>query len=178
MKQTLKYIYAIVYENMKFAETKHSIILTLSSGVIAFTTFFFSNNIAENLFAISAIIFSLIAILYSFVALVARKVKLKNKNKKQNLNLIFYKDIMHFNEETYIKEIKKEYNFTSIYTPDKMDYDLAKQIIATSKLAHIKFLYFNFAVLFLIASIICIILTVLARGNIIWLKPLLFGLKD
>ena len=168
MKQTLKYIYSVIYENMKFAETKHSIVLTLSSGVIAFATIFFSVDIRQNLFAIASIIFALIAILYSFVALVARKVRLKNKAKKENYNLLFYKDVMHFNEESYIEEIKKEYDFTKIFKPDKMDLHLAKQIIATSKLAHIKFLYFNFAVLFLIASIICIILTVLIRGNIIW----------
>ena len=167
MKQTLKYIYSIVYENMKFAEAKHSIVLTLASAVIAFSTTFFSTIVRQNLFVIASIIFALIAILYSFVALIARKVRAKQKRPKDNDNLLFYKDILRYNEETYIDKIKRKYSFTTIYKPDKMDYDLAKEIIITSKLASLKFLYFNFAVLFLIASIICLITTVLIKGQIL-----------
>lgn len=167
MKQTLKYIYSLVYENMKFAETKHSIILTLSGAVIAFSTTFFSTNTKQNLFAIASIILSLISILYSFVALVSRNVRTKKRKTDANDNLLFYKDIMHYDEKSYIENIKKKYNFTNIYKADKMDYDLASEIIITSKLAYIKFIYFNFAVLFLIVSIVCLISTVLIRGKIL-----------
>ena len=79
MKQTLKYIYSIVYENMKFAEAKHNIVLTFSGAVTAFGTTFFGGNTIQNLFAIASIIFSFIAILYSFVALVARRVRIKKR---------------------------------------------------------------------------------------------------
>ena len=48
-----------------------------------------------------------------------------------------------------------------------MDLDLADEIITTSKLAWIKFLYFNLAVLFLIASIVTLILSVIIRGKVI-----------
>ena len=167
MKQTLKYIYGIIFDNLKFAEAKHSIVITISGAVIAFATTFFSNDTIQNLFAISSIIFSLISIFYSFVALVSRNIKVKQKKVKKNLNLLFYKDLMHFDEQTLIEVIKKEYAFTKIYKQDKMDLDLAKIIIATSKLTYIKFIYFNFAVLFLIASIISIILSVLVKGGII-----------
>ena len=167
MKQTLKYIYGIVYENMKFAEAKHSIVLTFSGAVTAFATTFLGGGNAQILFAISSIIFSLIAILYSFVALVARRVKIKNKKTKDTDNLVFYKDIMKYDEKSFVDRIKKKYDFTKVYKADEMDYDLAKDIIATSKLAYIKFLYFNFAVLFLIASIVSIILTVLIRGGVL-----------
>lgn len=167
MKQTLKYIYGIVYENMKFAEAKHNIVLTFSGAVTAFATTFFSNNSVQNIVAIASIIFSLIAISYSFVALVARRVRIKKRRISDSDNLVFYKDLMSYDAESLVAKIKKEYDFTKIYKPDKMDYDLAKDIIATSKLAYIKFLYFNFAVLFLFSSIVCIILTVLIRGGII-----------
>ena len=167
MKQTLKYIYGIVYENMKFAESKHSIVLTFSGAVTAFATTFFGDNLVQNMLAAASIIFSFIAILYSFVALVARKVRLKKRKIKQVYNLIFYKDLMHFNSESLVTEIKKQYNFTNIYKADKMDFDLASSIVATSRLAYIKFLYFNFAILFLTASIISIILTVLYKGGVI-----------
>lgn len=166
MKQTLKYIYSVVYENLKFSEAKHTLILTLSSAVIAFATTFFGNNIIQNLLTTASIIFALIAIFYSFVALVARNVRVKQKRTAKNTNLIYYKHIMRFDEMGYIESIRRDYDFTKLYKPDNLDYDLAKQIIAVSKLAYIKFLYFNFAVVFLVASIICTILTVLVRGNI------------
>lgn len=167
MKQTLKYIYGIVYEDMKFAEAKHNIVLTLAGAVIAFSTTFFSADQMQNLFAIASIIFALIAILYSFVALVSRRVKAKKKKTKDTDNLVSYKDIMHYDEKAYIDAIKKRYTFINIYKPDSMDFDLAKEIITTSKLANLKFLYFNFAVLFLIASIVGLIITVLIKGQIL-----------
>lgn len=166
MKQTLKYIYSVVFDNLKFAEAKHTLVLTLSSAVIAFASTFFSINIYQNIFAIASIIFGLIAIFYSFVALVARKVKYKQKKIKKTSNLIYYKDIMKFDENGYIDQIKKQYDFTKIYKPDNMDYDLARQIISVSKLSYIKYIYFNFAVVFLIASIICIIMAVLIKGQL------------
>lgn len=166
MKQTLKYIYSVVYENLKFAEAKHTIVLTLAGAVLAFATTFFSESLVQNMFAIASIIFSLIAIFYSIVALAARNVRVKSKNNHHKANLIYYKDIMHFGEKEYIDAIKKEYEFTNIYKPDNMDYDLAKQIIIVSKLAFIKYLYFNFAIVFLFFSVICLIITVLIRGQI------------
>ena len=150
MKQTLKYIYSVIFDNLKFAEAKHTLVLTLASAVIAFATTFFGNNNYQNIFAVASIIFSLIAIFYSFVALVAKRVRLKQKKVKGQENLISYKHIMRFDEVGYINAIKKQYNFTNIYQPDDMDFDLAKLIITTSKLAYIKYLYFNFAVVFLI----------------------------
>ncbi|MBE7082288.1 MAG: hypothetical protein E7378_01225 [Clostridiales bacterium] len=166
MKQTLKYIYSVIFDNLKFAEAKHTLVLTLASAVIAFATTFFGNNTYQNIFAVASIIFSLIAIFYSFVALVAKRVRLKQKKVKGQENLVAYKHIMRFDEVGYISAIKKQYNFTNIYQPDNMDFDLAKLIITTSKLAYIKYLYFNFAVVFLITSIICIIISVLIRGQI------------
>lgn len=166
MKQTLKYIYSVVFDNLKFAEGKHTLILTLASAVLAFATTFFAGNIIQNILSVASIIFALIAIFYSFIALVARNVKVRYKKIQKNINLIYYKHIMSFDEKTYIDTIKKEYKFTNIYVPDEMDYDLARQIIVVSKLAYIKFLYFNFSVVFLICSIVCLIVTVLLKGNI------------
>lgn len=167
MKQTLKYIYSVVYDNLKFAEAKHSIVLTLSGIVLAFATTLFTSNVVQNLLTVASILFALIAIFYSFVALVARRVKVSRSHKLQKPNLLYYKDIMRFNEVDFINQIKINYSFTNIYKPDNMDYDLARQIISTSKLAHIKFLYFNFAVIFLIASILCLIANVVLRGQVL-----------
>lgn len=168
MKQTLKYIYGIVYDDMKFAESKHSIVLTLSGAVIAFASTFFSDNNIQTLLAVASIIFSLIAILYSFVALLARHVRIKQKKHlKKDPNLLSYKDIIRYDAKGYTSAILKDYDFLKGYKSDKMDLDLADEIITTSKLAWIKFLYFNLAVLFLIASIVTLILSVIIRGKVI-----------
>lgn len=166
MKQTLKYIYSVIYDDLKYAEAKHTIILTLSGAVLAFATTFLGESTNQNLFAVGSIILALLAILYSFFALISRNIKLKKRNNINVRSLMFYKDIINFNEHTYIDAIKDKYQFTKIYKPDNMDYDLAKQIIVTAKLIYIKFLYFNFSVLFLFASILCLILAVLIRGGI------------
>ena len=121
MKQTLKYIYIIIYEDMRFAENKHSLILTLSSAVIAFATTFLGGSTRQILCSVAAIIFALIAILYSFVALIARNVKVKQKKIKNTGSLIFYKDIIKYDEKTYIDQVRKNYEFTKIYKPDQMD---------------------------------------------------------
>lgn len=166
MKQTLKYIYTIVFDNLKFAEAKHTVVLTISSAVLAFATTFYSNNVIENLLITASILFALIAIFYSFVALVARNVKSKSKKITGKESLLYYKHIMRFESNNYIDALKKQYGFTASYKPDNMDYDLSNQIVSISKLAWIKFLYFNFAVVFLIASIMCIIFNVVIRGQI------------
>ena len=110
MKQTLKYIYNIVFDNMKFAEAKHTLILTLSSAVLAFATTFFGNDIIQNVLAVASIIFALIAIFYSFVALIARKVNAKQKQVNGSENLLYYKDIMRFDSKTYIEKIRINYS--------------------------------------------------------------------
>jgi len=167
MKQTLKYIYSVVYDDMKFAEAKHNIVLTFAGAVIAFATTFFGSNNIQTMFAVASIIFSLIAILYSFVALVARRVKIKQKKHlKKEPNLLSYKDIVLYNNDGYLDAVKKDYDFLKGYKPDKMDFDLAGEIIQTSKLAWIKALYFNLAVIFLFASILSLIMAVLIRGNL------------
>ena len=167
MKQTLKYIYSVVYDDMKFAESKHGIVLTFAGAVTAFATTFFGTNNIQTMFAVASIIFSLIAILYSFIALVARRVRIRQRKRiKKEPNLCLFTDIMHFSDVGYVDVIKKNYTFLKGYKPDQMDIDLARQIITTSKLAWIKFLYFNLAVIFLIASIATIIMAVLIRGNI------------
>jgi hypothetical protein len=48
-----------------------------------------------------------------------------------------------------------------------MDMDLARQVISTAKLVGIKFSYFNFALVYLFLSIVCGIVVVCIKGNIL-----------
>ena len=166
MKQTLKYIYDKLYENMKYAEGKHSIILALSSAVIAFATTFFSDNLFQNIFATSCLVFALISIIYCFCALVVRNQKPRARKNPKTDNLLDYRQIITHDEESYLKAISKKYKFLNDYKPDEMDTELTKQIISISKAINTKFTFFNFSVVFLVFSIICGIVVVLIRGNL------------
>lgn len=167
MKQTLKYIFDKLYENMKYAEGKHSIILALSSAVIAFASTFFNNdNIFQNIFASTCLIFALISIIYCFCALIAKNPAIKaHKNVKCD-NLLNYRSIITHDEETYLKALKEEYTFLKDYKPDEFDKDLTRQIIKVAKSINVKFTYFNFSIVFLVFSILSAIVTVMIRGNL------------
>ena len=167
MKQTLKYIYERLLENMKFAEGKHAVTIALASAVIVFALNFLSLT-APFVATLSAgcIVFSLISILYGFIALSARKVKIGEAKIKEDVkyNLMYYKDIILFDVETYVTKVKQEYNMPKAYKPDNMDKDLARQIISVAKVTSLKFSYFNLSLLFLFLSLTCAVATILLLG--------------
>lgn len=168
MKQTLKYIYQTLFEKLKYAETKHSITMTIASAVIAFASTYFSDNKLINILASATIMLALISIIYSFVALLSRNVKLPKKDTHtENKNLMSYRTISNYTDIGYAKKIKKEYNLPPNYNIDEMDLDLAREVISVAKLVSIKFSYFNYALFFLFLSILCTIVAVCIRGNLI-----------
>lgn len=168
MKQTLKYIYERLFEKLKYAETKHNTTMTIAAAVIAFASTFFSDNKIINVLSSACIMFSLISIIYSFIALLSRDIKLSNKEKfSSKNNLMNYKTIKDFSAPSYIKKIKQMYGLPHSYKADEMDLDLARQVISTAKLVGIKLSYFNFALVYLFLSIVCGIIVVCFKGNII-----------
>ncbi|MBQ8845141.1 MAG: hypothetical protein IJ008_03905 [Clostridia bacterium] len=163
MKQTLKYIYEKLFEQQKFAENKHSILITLATAIAVFSVAYLENvNTLITLLSACSILFSLLSLSFSFIALFAKKSTLK-KSKKiiEYSNLMFYKDIVKFDENEYLKALKNNYPFPKNYTFDNMDKDLSRQVIATAKSVEIKFQFFNFALTFLFASIICEVFVIL-----------------
>ncbi len=168
MKQTLKYIYERLFDNLKYAETKHSITMTIASAVIAFASTFFSDNSIINILTSACIMLALISIIYSFIALLSRNVKVSHKPKNNNhTNLMLYKTIKDFSDISYLEKLKVAYNFPKSYKVDEMDLDLARQVITTAKLVNLKFSYFNFSLVFLFLSLVCGIVVVCIRGNIL-----------
>lgn len=156
MKQILKYTLGVVIENVKFSETKHSIIISLNGGIIVFTAGFFSSNVFEiAILNWSVLFFSGISMLISFAALHARFDKIKRKVKSRRINsLLYYKDISSLSEIDYLNRIIINYNFPKDYVIDEYEKDLAKEIIANARLAEIKYSLFNKTVFFLGVSLI------------------------
>lgn len=169
MKQILKYILAQVMENLHFAEGKHNISITLSSAVIVFAASQFSlYTRLGTVFASCAIVACAASLFCSFSAMSSRKIRWFHAFKKSEKakNLIYFQDVSSFDEETYIKKIQTDYSLPKSYKPDGFDYDLARQIIATSKVAKIKFRLFNAALTFLSLAI-CFVVTSIVVSQVL-----------
>jgi len=167
VKQTLKYIYSILVENLKFAESKHSVLIALNSALAVFISTYLTNKLLiVKLIACLIIIFAVISLFFNFLALLSRNIKYaKNvKFKGENLNLIYYKHIINFSYDTYLEVVKKEYSFPSDYVFDGLDKDLSKQIIAISYVTNFKFSFFNYSLIFLMFELVFTILNVCIVG--------------
>lgn len=165
MKQTLKYIFDRLEEQLKYAETKHSISITLASALTVFSaTYLDSSKPLVNVLSAISIIFSLVSVLYSFIALSAKHIRFGRTHKSQQENLLYFKHIARFSPEDYLKEIAKSYPLFKGYKTDQFDLDLSKQVVATAKTISAKFLLFNFALTFLILSLFCESAVIILKG--------------
>ena len=165
MKQTLKYIFDRLEEQLKYAETKHSISITLASALTVFSaTYLDSSKPLVNALSAISIIFSLVSVLYSFIALSAKHIRFGRTHKSQQENLLYFKHIARFSPEDYLKEIAKSYPLFKGYKTDQVDLDLSKQVVATAKTISAKFLLFNFALTFLILSLFCESAVIILKG--------------
>ena len=93
MKQTLKYILQYLLENIKIAETKHSIIIALNGAIIALSLSFLSDaNYVVRFLNWLVIFFCGMSVILSFFALHSRTVKVKTRFKKiEDKNMLYYK---------------------------------------------------------------------------------------
>ncbi len=165
MKQTLKYIFDRLEEQLKYAETKHSISITLASALTVFSaTYLDSSKPLVNVLSAISIIFSLVSVLYSFIALSAKHIRFGRTHKSQQENLLYFKHIARFSPEDYLKEISLSYPLFKGYKTDQFDLDLSKQVVATAKTISAKFLLFNFALTFLILSLFCESAVIILKG--------------
>lgn len=165
MKQTLKYIYDRMQEQLKYAETKHSISITLASALTVFSaTYLDSTKPLINALSAVSIIFSLVSVLYSFIALSAKRIHFSKTKPCNEENLLYFKDIARFSPEDYASEITKKYPLFKGYKCDQFDLDLSRQVVATAKTISAKFLLFNFALTFLILSLFCESSVIILKG--------------
>ncbi len=156
MKQILKYTLSLVIDNVKFSETKHSIIISLNGALIVFTAGFFSSKVFEiALLNWSVLLFSAISMLISFSALHPRFDKVKRNLKRQRVNsLVYYRDISTLDVQDYLNRIIINYNFPKDYACDEYEKDLASEIITNARLAEIKYSMFNKSIFFLSLALI------------------------
>ncbi len=168
MKQTLKYIYDKLQEQLKYAETKHSISITLASALTVFTaTYLESSTPLINALSAISIIFSIVSVLYSFIALSSKKIHFKKNgfsNHHKLVNLVYFKDISSFSPEDYLNHLSSSYPIFKKYKADNFDLDLSKLVVATSKTIYSKLLLFNFALSFLILSLFCECAVIILKG--------------
>ena len=167
VKQTLKYIYSILTENLKFAEGKHSVLIALNGALAVFISGYLTSQInIVKILSVLIIIFAVISLSFNFLALFSRNIKYKKniKFEEKELNLIFYKHIINFSYENYLEEVKKMYDFPKEYKFDGLDKDLSKQIIAISKTTNFKFTFFNYSLFFLLLELILTIFNICLVG--------------
>ena len=168
MKQTLKYILQYVIENLKMAETKHSVIIALNGGVIALSLGFTqTENLIARYTIYAVLFFAGLSIIISFFALHARNVNVKFKAKKYtDKNLLYFQNLAIMSSEELIKNIIKYYNYPQNYKIDNFEIDIASTIIANSKIVKRKFQLFNDSAFFCVLSIISCLIAFLLNGAI------------
>ena len=161
MKQTLKYILQYVIESLKIAESKHSVIIALNGAVIALSLGFSNSaNLYLKYLNYMVLFFSGTSIIISFFAMHSRNIKVKYKAKKlSDKNLLYYQNLADMSTEELLNNIIKFYNFPTNYKIDNFEIDIASTIIANSKIAKLKYSFFNKSTVFCVLSILsCLIL--------------------
>ena len=168
MKQTLKYILSYVVENLKMAETKHSIIIALNGAIIVLILSYLNNpSIIIKSLNWAVIFFCGLSIIISFFAIHSRSVKVKTKVKNlQDKNLLYYKNLASMSSGELLENIIEYYNFPKDYVIDNFEYDLSSTIIANSMIVSIKYRLFNNSIFFSVVGIICalVMFTILGVG--------------
>ena len=166
MKQTLKYILQYVIENLKIAETKHSIIIALDGAVIALVLGFIQTDASIIRYLNYAVLFFAgLSIIISFFALHSRSVNVKFKAKRySDSNLLYYQNLASMTSGELLSNIIKYYNYPPNYKIDNFEIDLASTIIANSKIVKRKFKLFNDSTFFCVISIICCLAMFLLNG--------------
>ena len=156
MKQTLKYILQYLLENIKLAETKHSIAIALNGAIIALALTFLSNTSSQVRFLNWLVLFFCgFSIIISFFALHSRNVNVKKKFKHtDDKNLLYYKNLAQMSSSELLENIILYYDFPADYKIDNFDIDLALTIIANSKVVSLKYTLFNQSTFFSIIGII------------------------
>lgn len=157
MKQTLKYILQYLLENIKIAESKHSVAIALNGAIIALTLTFLSSTSSQVRFLNWLVIFFCgFSIIISFFALHSRNVRVKSKFKKtDDKNLLYYKNLASMSSNELLENIILYYGFPQNYVVDNFDTDLALTIIASSKVVSAKYSLFNKSTMFSVVGILC-----------------------
>ena len=144
-KSELKYIFSNINEWLKFAEAKHAGLIILNSAIIIGILSSY-NNIQHCLLKPSILIGFACFGISMFLSIISQFPITQNiiikKTVVQNPNLYFFGHLSNFEVQDLINQLK---TVDSNFIPNKLDLDLANQILVNSRITLTKFSLFKFA---------------------------------
>ena len=171
LEERLNSVLADITDWLKFAEAKNALLITFNGAFLTFLVekiFNYSNtNVLFNIVLIVLVllnILSLFTCLISFtpktfrIGIIDWLISKTLKEKEENDNILFYKDIAKYSTEEYYKRFQLKVmndNETEKYDNERkcMDFFLTKQIVTLSKIAYEKYFLFNLAIILTMISV-------------------------
>lgn len=158
MKETLKDIFKTVNEWVRFGDVKNAGILAASMALTAGLLKFINGGI-EGYWLYFSLTIIVVACIVALMALIGFSPILnkffnkKSKKKPTEFNVYYFGDIKHFHQFDKNKHVdylqlvnQKSSIYPNTYLQDKLDEDLAMQIITNSQIAFRKFKLFGYMV--------------------------------
>lgn len=174
MIEKLTYIFSNVNGWLKFAESKHAVIIAFNGAAIfGIIQICFNSKtnypILLEIYLYNVILFLALSILISLISFFPQtKLKWLWPSQKISIgdNLLFYDNIKKYDEETYLKALYKSMD-KDVSSFSDMEFYFANQIIQNSKIVSRKYQYFKLALILdicaLLTPIIGLILNLLIK---------------
>lgn len=149
MRDELKYIFTNVNDWLKFAETKHTALITFNAaaifGALQLLGDFKTEYKCVAIFVVILFSISILISLYSFFPVFNSKFDSIDESefqlKKNNLNVLFFEDL---HKLSYLQVIELvNFKLDTNETATGIDNDLSKQIMNNARIAKIKFSLFK-----------------------------------
>lgn len=168
MHNELNSIFENISDWLKFSEAKNAALLAFDGAVIT-VLFSILKDLTSGMeiikiaisISIGILLASLFITLLSFYPQTRQNKALKEKAIDENDNLYFWEDIKKYEVEEYLKKVQKNLCITGSKsagagektTYDRLEKDLASQIIINSRITSRKYKYFEFALILAIGGI-------------------------
>jgi len=136
----LQDIHKHIFEQLKYAELKNGILLTLLIGVL----YFISTNLVINakVYIVCLLLLNIGITLFSFFPYLSSFTLWNDKNNDQAKNLYFFESIKNYTDEGYLKMLL-EANNDLINKNNQLFLNLSNQIIVLSKITSKKHLLYK-----------------------------------
>lgn len=144
-KNELKYIFGNINDWLKFAEAKHGGLLVLNAGLVIGILSSYSNIqsfVYKPTVLIGVICFGFSVFLSIISQFPVTQNIFYNKKEIKNPNLYFFGHLSHFDNQSFIDELKK---IDTNYSAGKLDSDLINQILINARITQAKYTLFKYA---------------------------------
>ena len=151
MEEKLIQIFANINDWLKYSEVKNGVLLSLNSAVVmGFISLLKDAPIplkfSINLCLIPSFTLSLIVLLSSFLPILDKLFNKKDEIREingDNINLLFYGDLRKLSTSVYLKLLYQSCNEVIPESFEKLELDLANQIIINSVITYRKLIFFR-----------------------------------